>query len=258
MTQLTDAVSAAERIDAALAAFAESRPARPGTRRGSGAHAGRVLRRRPRPAGRDHRRTRPTATTIMRRWPPTRSSPACWCCTTCIRRARSSGCRPRWSGSVPTSVRTPATSTCSASTTTAWCACAWPAAATAARRRRSPSRLAIEQAIEEAAPEVVRVEVEGVAAPPLPRGVGGPGGRTLLPDARHVRACRDRTRDAAASPGCRWRIRPTSRPARSPATVARRCRDCGREPRRRPVRLPRSLPGLRRRRCAPACSTATC
>jgi Fe-S cluster biogenesis protein NfuA/nitrite reductase/ring-hydroxylating ferredoxin subunit len=42
-------------------------------------------------------------------------------------------------------------------------------------------KLAIEQAIEEAAPEVIRVEVEGVAAPPLPRGVGGPGGRTLLP-----------------------------------------------------------------------------
>jgi Fe-S cluster biogenesis protein NfuA/nitrite reductase/ring-hydroxylating ferredoxin subunit len=42
-------------------------------------------------------------------------------------------------------------------------------------------KLAIEQAIEEAAPEVSRVEVEGVAAPPLPRGVGGPGGRTMLP-----------------------------------------------------------------------------
>jgi Fe-S cluster biogenesis protein NfuA/nitrite reductase/ring-hydroxylating ferredoxin subunit len=42
-------------------------------------------------------------------------------------------------------------------------------------------KLAIEQAIEEAAPEVIRVEVEGVAAPPLPRGVGGPGGRTMLP-----------------------------------------------------------------------------
>ena len=42
-------------------------------------------------------------------------------------------------------------------------------------------KLAIEQAIEDAAPEVVRVEVEGVAAPPLPRGVGGPGGRTMLP-----------------------------------------------------------------------------
>jgi Fe-S cluster biogenesis protein NfuA/nitrite reductase/ring-hydroxylating ferredoxin subunit len=42
-------------------------------------------------------------------------------------------------------------------------------------------KLAIEQAIEEAAPEVVRVEVEGVAAAPLPRGVGGPGGRTMLP-----------------------------------------------------------------------------
>ena len=42
-------------------------------------------------------------------------------------------------------------------------------------------KLAIEQAIEEAAPEVIRVEVEGVAAPPLPRGVGGPGGRIMLP-----------------------------------------------------------------------------
>jgi Fe-S cluster biogenesis protein NfuA/nitrite reductase/ring-hydroxylating ferredoxin subunit len=39
---------------------------------------------------------------------------------------------------------------------------------------------AIEQAIEEAAPEVVRVDVEGVA--PAPRsGGGGPGGRRLLP-----------------------------------------------------------------------------
>jgi Fe-S cluster biogenesis protein NfuA/nitrite reductase/ring-hydroxylating ferredoxin subunit len=42
-------------------------------------------------------------------------------------------------------------------------------------------KLAIEHAIEEAAPEVSRVDVEGVAAPPLPRGVGGPGGRTMLP-----------------------------------------------------------------------------
>jgi len=39
-------------------------------------------------------------------------------------------------------------------------------------------KLAIEQAIEEVAPEIVRIDVEGVAAPPLPRGVGGPGGRT--------------------------------------------------------------------------------
>ena len=38
---------------------------------------------------------------------------------------------------------------------------------------------AIEQAIEEAAPEVVRVDVEGLA--PAPRSGGGPGGRTLLP-----------------------------------------------------------------------------
>jgi Fe-S cluster biogenesis protein NfuA/nitrite reductase/ring-hydroxylating ferredoxin subunit len=41
--------------------------------------------------------------------------------------------------------------------------------------------LAIERAIEDAAPEVIRVEVEGVAAPPRPRSGGGPGGRTLLP-----------------------------------------------------------------------------
>lgn len=45
-------------------------------------------------------------------------------------------------------------------------------------------KLAIEQAIEEAAPEVIRVDVEGVAAPPQPRtgvGTASAGGRTLLP-----------------------------------------------------------------------------
>jgi Fe-S cluster biogenesis protein NfuA/nitrite reductase/ring-hydroxylating ferredoxin subunit len=42
-------------------------------------------------------------------------------------------------------------------------------------------KLAIEQAIEEAAPEIIRIDVEGVAAAPAPRGVGGPGGRTMLP-----------------------------------------------------------------------------
>ncbi|MGA8118154.1 MAG: NifU family protein [Actinocatenispora sp.] len=41
-------------------------------------------------------------------------------------------------------------------------------------------KLAIEQAIDELAPEVTRVEVEGVVEPPAPTQVG-PGGRPLLP-----------------------------------------------------------------------------
>jgi hypothetical protein len=72
---------------------------------------------------------------------------------------------------------------------------------------------AIERAIEDAAPEVVRVEVEGGTA--LPRGVGA-GGRTLLP---MLARRRPRSRLSPRC-GCPWRTRPTSRPVRSRYTVA--------------------------------------
>lgn len=58
--------------------------------------------------------------------------------TICTRRApRNASSRPS-SGSGPTSVRTPATSSTSGSTTTARCDCGWRAAAMAARPPRSP------------------------------------------------------------------------------------------------------------------------
>ena len=78
------------------------------------------------------------------------------------------GWKGRWPGCVRCSPPTAATPSWSASTPRpARCGCGCSAAATAARPRRSPCGLAVEQAIVAAAPEIVRIEVDE-PSPPVP------------------------------------------------------------------------------------------
>ncbi len=109
--------------------------------------------------------------------------------------------------------------------------CAWSATATAARRRLQTLELAITEALEEAAPDLLGVEVEGLAEPAQPAAGG-------------VTAIRGRLAAPTWLPR-RGGGRRRARRGRDGHAARRRAR--GRERRGHAARLPQRVPVLRRR-----------
>ena len=156
------------RVEGLLERWSPPRPrrARDGDRGCAG--AARPLRRGSRADRRGARRQTTTAR-WPRSWPRMSSSRICCCCTACIPCRSNSACVARWRACCRIWVRTAASSNCSRSRT-ASCACAWRAAARAARPPAVTLKLAVEEAIFKAAPDVQRGARRGGRAAAVPAG----------------------------------------------------------------------------------------
>ena len=139
----------------------DRRAGRPAARRGAGRAGDRPLRRRARAAAGDPRRRRPARRRAARRAGRRRPGrqPAAGARPASLRRRRP-GSSGRWTACGPTSARTAATSSCSTSTTTGVVTLRMLGSCDGCPSSSVTLQLAVEGAIEAAAPEVTAIEVE--------------------------------------------------------------------------------------------------
>ena len=226
------------------------RRGRPGARRGAGPARRRPLRRRHRADPRDRPRRGPPrrrGARRARRGRPGRE-PAAGARPAPLRRRRRASSR-RWRASVPTSARTAATSSCSTSARTGVVRLRLLGSCDGCPSSSVTLKLAVEGAIEAAAPEVTTHRGRGRAAP-TPRADGRDPGR---------RRCGRGSTDPAAdrpepAPGQPVPELADLAAGRGHACRRRRHRGAGLPARLRPVRLPRPRARAATRRCAaPPC-----